>query len=179
MNARPAAALAVLLLASVAVAGPSYGVELREVGPNKILVVKMVREITGMGLKDANDLLEAVPAKVIARIDLPSAQAIAEKLQTTGATVAIVDFDGRPFAPPPPVMSQARSTVTLLTVGPKRIQLIKLVHDVTGLGVGAARDLVDRAPSVVKRGLQPADAEALAKQIRALGGTAKVAGDTL
>lgn len=179
MTVRPAAAGAVLLLASIALAGPSYGVELRETGPNKILVIKLVREITGMGVKDATDLVEAAPQKVVARIDLPSAQAIAEKLQATGATVAIVDFDGHPFAPPAPVMSQARSTVTLTAVGPNRIQLIKLMHDVTELGVAASKDLVDRAPCVVKRALRPADAEALAQQIRALGGSATVAGDTL
>ena len=41
-----------------------FNVELTEVGPNKVKVIKVVREITGLGLKDAKDLVEAAPKNI-------------------------------------------------------------------------------------------------------------------
>ena len=64
-------------------------------------------------------------------------------------------------------------TVVLTSGGDKKIQVIKVVRELTGLGLKEAKELVDGAPKVVKDGLSKADAEAMAKKLEAEG--AKVA----
>jgi large subunit ribosomal protein L7/L12 len=66
-----------------------FDVVLQEVGPNKINVIKVVRELTGLGLKEAKDLVEAAPKPVKEAIAKPDAEAARAKLAETGATVVI------------------------------------------------------------------------------------------
>ena len=60
--------------------------------------------------------------------------------------------------------------VELTAVGDQKIQVIKVVKEVTGLGLKEAKDLVDAAPSKIKEGLKKEEAEALKKKIEAAGG---------
>ena len=70
--------------------GPkSYNVELKEVGPNKIAVIKVVRELTGLGLKEAKDLVDAAPKAVKENVPAEEAKAIEAKLKEAGATVKL------------------------------------------------------------------------------------------
>jgi large subunit ribosomal protein L7/L12 len=64
--------------------------------------------------------------------------------------------------------------VVLKAAGDKKIQVIKVVREVTGLGLKEAKDLVEGAPKVVKENLPKADAEALKKKIEEQGGTAEL-----
>ena len=64
--------------------------------------------------------------------------------------------------------------VILKTAGDKKIQVIKVVREVTGLGLKEAKDLVEGAPKTVKENLPKADAEALKKKIEEQGGTAEL-----
>lgn len=66
-----------------------FTVILAEVGPNKINVIKAVREVTTLGLKEAKDLVEAAPKPVKENINKEEANAIKEKLQAAGAKVEI------------------------------------------------------------------------------------------
>ncbi|MDP2396801.1 MAG: 50S ribosomal protein L7/L12 [Burkholderiales bacterium] len=65
-------------------------------------------------------------------------------------------------------------TVNLLSSGANKVNVIKVVRAVTGLGLKEAKDLVDGAPKPVKEGVPKADAEAIAKQITEAGGTAEI-----
>jgi len=65
-------------------------------------------------------------------------------------------------------------TVNLLNSGANKVNVIKVVRAVTGLGLKEAKDLVDGAPKAVKEGIPKADAEAIAKQITEAGGTAEI-----
>ena len=65
-------------------------------------------------------------------------------------------------------------TVTLMNAGPNKVNVIKVVRAVTGLGLKEAKDLVDGAPKAVKEGIPKADADAIAKQITEAGGTAEI-----
>ena len=65
-------------------------------------------------------------------------------------------------------------TVVLKTVGDKKIQVIKEVRALTGLGLKEAKDLVEGAPKPVKEGLNKADAEAAKKQIESAGATVEL-----
>jgi large subunit ribosomal protein L7/L12 len=64
--------------------------------------------------------------------------------------------------------------VVLKDGGAAKIQVIKIVREVTGLGLKEAKDLVDQAPKTVKEGLKKEDAEAIAKQITDAGGTVEL-----
>lgn len=89
--------------AQVAVAAPAAGagaeaakeektefnVILAKIGDNKINVIKAVREITGLGLKEAKDLVEAAPKAVKEGVAKPQAEEIKKKLEEAGATVEI------------------------------------------------------------------------------------------
>ena len=65
-------------------------------------------------------------------------------------------------------------TVNLTNAGANKVNVIKVVRAVTGLGLKEAKDLVDGAPKAVKEGVSKADAEAIAKQITEAGGTAEI-----
>ena len=64
--------------------------------------------------------------------------------------------------------------VELTTVGDKKIQVIKVVREVTGLGLKDAKDLVDSAPKVVKEAISKADADALKAKFEEQGATATI-----
>ena len=87
--------------ASVSVAAPAaaaaavveekteFNVVLTAAGPNKINVIKVVREVTSLGLKEAKDLVEAAPKAVKEGITKDEAAAVAKKFVDAGATVEI------------------------------------------------------------------------------------------
>jgi large subunit ribosomal protein L7/L12 len=63
-----------------------YTIVLKDVGANKINVIKAVREVTTLGLKEAKDLVEAAPTNVKEGINKGDAEAVVKKLQEAGAT---------------------------------------------------------------------------------------------
>lgn len=67
----------------------SFTVELTSAGGSKIGVIKAIREITELGLKDAKDLVDAAPKQVKENIAKEEAEAIKKKLEEVGATVAL------------------------------------------------------------------------------------------
>ena len=65
-------------------------------------------------------------------------------------------------------------TVVLTSAGDKKIQVIKVVRELTGLGLKEAKDLVDGAPKPVKEGVPKAQAEEMKKKIEESGGTVEL-----
>ena len=65
-------------------------------------------------------------------------------------------------------------TVALTGIGPNKVNVIKVVRAVTGLGLKEAKDLVDGAPKPVKEGVSKAEAEAIQKQLIEAGATCEV-----
>jgi len=66
-----------------------FTVTMSEFGANKVGVIKVIREITGLGLKEAKDLVEGVPATVKEGVSKADAEAIKKKLEDAGAKAAI------------------------------------------------------------------------------------------
>ena len=64
-------------------------VELTEIGPNKVKVIKVVRDATGLGLKEAKDLVEGAPKAVKENVAKDEAEKIKKQLEAAGATVTI------------------------------------------------------------------------------------------
>ncbi len=65
-------------------------------------------------------------------------------------------------------------TVILKTTGDNKVNVIKVVRAVTGLGLKEAKDLVDSAPKPVKEGISKADAEVIQKQLTEVGATCEI-----
>ena len=66
-----------------------FNVELTEIGPNKVKVIKVVREITGLGLKEAKDLVDAAPKNIKEAVGKEEAEEIQKKVEEQGAKVTI------------------------------------------------------------------------------------------
>src|SRR5260221_10410050 len=88
--------------AAVAVAGPaagggapaveektSFNVILKAAGPNKLNVVKVVKDLTGLGLKEAKDLVDGAPKPIKEGVSKADAEALVAKLKETGAEVEV------------------------------------------------------------------------------------------
>src|SRR5688572_26528281 len=73
-----------------------------------------------------------------------------------------------------PAEEKTEFTVNLTAAGPNKVNVIKVVRAVTGLGLKEAKDLVDGAPKAVKEGISKADADAILKQITDAGGSAEI-----
>ncbi|MDR2043785.1 MAG: 50S ribosomal protein L7/L12 [Clostridium sp.] len=66
-----------------------FDVELTEIGAEKVKVIKVVREVTGLGLKEAKDLVDSAPKVVKEAISKGDAEALKKKLEDVGAKAAI------------------------------------------------------------------------------------------
>ena len=66
-----------------------FDVMLAVIGEKKIQVIKVVRELTSLGLKEAKDLVEATPSKILEGVDKVAAEAAKTKLEEQGATIEI------------------------------------------------------------------------------------------
>lgn len=87
--AGPAVAAAGAAAAPPAEEQTQFGVTLTEVGANKINVIKAVREVTTLGLKEAKELVESAPKVVKEGVSKEEANSVKEKLQAAGATAEV------------------------------------------------------------------------------------------
>ena len=117
------------------------------------------------------DILEAVGGMTV--MDLNDlVKAFEEKFGVSAAAVAVAGPAGGGAAAA--VEEQTEFTVMLTGAGDKKVEVIKVVRAVTGLGLKEAKDLVDGAPKAVKEGVSKADADAAAKKLIEAGATAEV-----
>ncbi len=88
-----AAAVAVAAPAAGAGAGAeektSYNVELKEAGAQKIAVIKVIKEVLGLGLKEAKDLVDAAPSKLKEGMKKEEAEALKKKIEEAGGKVEL------------------------------------------------------------------------------------------
>ena len=73
-----------------------------------------------------------------------------------------------------PVEEQTEFTVTLSAVGDSKINVIKAVREITGLGLKEAKDLVDASPKAVKENVNKEEAESIAQKLKDAGATAEI-----
>ena len=91
----PASAGVVVAAAGAAGAAPAeeekteFDVELTEVGASKVKVIKVVREATGLGLKEAKDLVDSAPKVIKEQLDKDAAEDLKKKLEEVGAKVTL------------------------------------------------------------------------------------------
>ena len=115
------------------------------------------------------DILEAVGSMTVMELN-DLVKAFEEKFGVSAAAVAVAGPAGAAAV----VEEQTEFTVMLNAAGDKKVEVIKVVRAVTGLGLKEAKDLVDGAPKAVKEGISKADAEALKKQLEDAGAKVEV-----
>lgn len=88
---------------------------------------------------------------------------------SAAAAVPVVAAGAAPQAEAKPAEEKTEFTVVLKTVGANKVPVIKVVREVTSLGLKEAKDLVDGAPKAIKEGLNKADAEAIKAKFAEVG----------
>lgn len=97
-----------------------------------------------------------------------------EKFGVSAAATAVAAVAAPAGGAAPAAEEQTEFTVVLTAAGDNKVNVIKVVRAVTGLGLKEAKDLVDGAPKNVKEGIAKADAEAIQKQLTEAGATCQV-----
>lgn len=136
----------------VEASGREWSVEVKDLGDKIVGLTLLKAQELGDYLKDVYGI-EAAAAPVVAAGVMPAAG---------GAGGAAAEAEKEDF------------TVMLTGSGEKKIQVIKVVRELTGLGLKEAKDLVDGAPKPVKEDVPKAQAEEMKKKIEEAGGTVEL-----
>ena len=123
---------------------------------------EILEAIGNMSVFELADLIEAFKSKFNVTIAAAPVGGAAPAAGGAGGAAA------------PAAEEQTEFTVTLKEAGAKKIQVIKVVRELTGLGLKEAKDLVDGAPKPVKEGIAKADAEAAKKKLEDAGAKAEL-----
>ena len=93
---------------------------------------------------------------------------------SAAAPVAVAAAGGGAAAGAAPAEEKTEFTVALKSAGEKKVEVIKAVRAITGLGLKEAKDLVESAPATVKEGVNKDDAAKFKKELEAAGATVEV-----
>jgi large subunit ribosomal protein L7/L12 len=93
---------------------------------------------------------------------------------TAAAPVAMVAAGGAAAAAAPAAEEQTEFTVTMTSFGANKVGVIKVIREITGLGLKEAKDLVEGVPSLVKESIPKADADAIKKKLEEAGAAAEI-----
>jgi large subunit ribosomal protein L7/L12 len=116
---------------------------------------EILEAVGAMSVMDLNELVKAFETKFgVSAASMAAGPA-------AGAVAAVVE-------------EQTEFTVVLADFGANKVQVIKAVREITGLGLKEAKDLVDGAPKAVKEGASKADAEAAKKKLEDAGAKAEI-----
>ena len=115
---------------------------------------QIIEAIESMTVLELSELVKALEEKFGVSAAAPVAVAAAPAAGGAAAAEEKTEFD-----------------VVLTSAGAGKINVIKVVREVTGLGLKEAKDIVDGAPKAIKENMPKADAEALQKQLEEAGGT--------
>jgi len=118
---------------------------------------EIIDAIGGMTVLELSDLIKAIEEK----FDVKAAAPVAVAAPAAGGGAAAAE-------------EQTEFDVILTSSGDKKIQVIKVVRAITGLGLKEAKDLVDGAPKAVKEGIEKDEAEKLKKEIEEAGGSVEI-----
>jgi large subunit ribosomal protein L7/L12 len=121
-------------------------------------VQAIVNQVSEMTVLELSELVKAIEEK----FDVTAAAPMMAMAAAPGAGDAAA------------VEEQTEFDVMLNAIGDKKIQVIKVVRAITGLGLKEAKDLVDAAPSKVKEGVSKEEAEGIKTQIEEVGGVVEL-----
>jgi len=116
-------------------------------------------------------IIEAIAGKTLMEV-MELVKAMEEKFGVSAA--APVMMAAGPAAAAAPAEEQTEFTVVLKAASEKKVEVIKAVRAITGLGLKEAKDLVEGAPQTVKDAVSKADADKFKKELEAAGATVEV-----
>ena len=116
------------------------------------------------------DILDAIAQMTV----LELSALIKEMEEKFGVSAAAVAVAAPAAADAAAAVEQTEFTVILSSAGASKVNVIKVVRTITGLGLKEAKDLVDGAPKAVKEGVNKADADSILKQLIEAGATAEI-----
>ena len=120
-----------------------------------------------------DEILDAIGAMSVIELS-ELIEAFKTKFNVTIAAVAAGGGGGGGAAAAPAAEEQTEFTVILKDAGAKKIQVIKVVRELTGLGLKEAKDLVDAAPKPIKEGISKADAEKIVAALAEAGAKVEI-----
>jgi len=118
------------------------------------------------------DILDAIGSMTVMELTA-FIKEIEEKFGVSAAAVAVA-AGGAAGAPAAAAAEQTEFNVVLLSAGEQKVGVIKVVRELTGLGLKEAKDLVDGAPKAIKEGINKADADAALKKLIEAGATGEI-----
>ena len=125
-------------------------------------IQKIAEEISGLSLLEARDLVKALEEKLGIKAAAPMAVAAMPMAGASAGGEAAAAEEKTEF------------DVVLTGFGDKKIQVIKVVRELTGLGLKEAKDLVEGVPKPVKEGVSKEEAATMKKKLEEAGGTVEV-----
>jgi large subunit ribosomal protein L10 len=129
--------------------------------------------VAGRTTMSKEEILNAIAnLTVLEVVDLISA--MEEKFNVSAAVATVAAAPVAAAAEAAPVEEQTEFTVSLTGFGDKKVQVIKVIRAITGLGLKEAKDLVEGVPSVVKEGISKDEANKIKAELEEAGGTAEV-----
>ena len=117
-------------------------------------------------------IIEAISSKTLVEV-MELVKAMEEKFGVSAAA-PVAAAAGPAAAAAAPVEEQTEFTVVLKAAGEKKVEVIKVVRAITGLGLKEAKDLVEGAPQNVKEAVSKADADKFKKDLEAAGAQVEV-----
>jgi large subunit ribosomal protein L7/L12 len=124
-------------------------------------------------MPDLNQIVESLSnLTVIEAAEL--VKQLEQKWGVSAAATAIAVPTGPAAGPAAPVEEKTEFTVTLTAAGPNKINVIKEIRAITGLGLKEAKDLVEGAPKTVKEGVNKEEAAKIKAQLTAAGASVEV-----
>jgi large subunit ribosomal protein L7/L12 len=120
------------------------------------------------------DILNAISNMTVMEI-VDLVKMMEEKFGVTAAApVAMVAAGGAAAAAAPAAEEKTEFNVTMTSFGANKVGVIKVIRELTGLGLKEAKDLVEGVPSAVKEGVSKADADAIKKKLEDAGAVAEI-----
>ena len=119
------------------------------------------------------EIIEAISSKTLVEV-MELVKAMEEKFGVSAAAPVAVAAGPAGGGDAAAAEEQTEFTVVLKSVGEKKVEVIKVVRAITGLGLKEAKDLVEGAPKDVKEGVSKDEAEKLKKDLEAAGATAEL-----
>jgi large subunit ribosomal protein L7/L12 len=128
-----------------------------------------------MAVKTQDDLLEAIDKMTVLELS-EFIKRFEERYGVTAAApaAAAAPAPGSETAAPAAVEEQTEFTATLTEIGPNKIPVIKVVRELTGLGLKEAKDLVDATPKAVKEGVTKDEAEKIKAALEEQGAKVEI-----
>ena len=125
--------------------------------PDGDKVSSVVNSIAALNPAEVRSLADTLYAKFgVAKIDY-------SQMNTPGPKVVVVEEE-----------EQTEFTPTLMAAGDRKLEVIKAIREITGLGLKESKELVDTAPSAIKESISKEDAEKIKTQVEAVGGKVEI-----